>query len=603
MQLSENLEIHRNTLFVLLLGIFFVAYLITPYWFFIGNSQLFTILNGLLTVLLAVGWAFLASGMLLLRYNFPCKTCLLFVVCGIVLINLNPMTSEIAWRGDEDFHVMRFDHLGVVLERSRSWAYSSALFLLLGFVSMLALARRLPLFGMALFGLTLGIVLVVFMPHLPLNEELAARYPFLLVWIGFPPLLFAYSLFETNVPEWFYRLVPLSSTIALVMIYLGKSSTMSRPAFILVGASVATLPLVYNYSSLLYLEMPAVLFMTLGALSADKLIKGRLEDLKRSPAWYGLLCLGFVKETVFPFLFAFIGIRMLYQLRTSQLKTLPGNIIQEACFASLILIPWLYYIAVRSQIGIGRSFEPNWLNLFDMPAWTVLLQSLITQLGPFLLLAGAGLWVLHRRQPWAVLFLLAAALSSMCFHILDNQGYAGYSRFNLFVLPSVLALSLPVFLRLAQWRPWGPVPVLAFCLTFNVLFAPFYPDGSRKPGWGDPKKSVVEWSYPWRSAGHELSRDFSGKRVLIAGLKYPYGYMRRYVDSDVFFEAWEQSKDDSIEKRLLEAAMRVRQENFDALLFVPVGNGQVDFEPEGLTRRRVFRNQANKIWLFVPTGL
>jgi hypothetical protein len=70
-----------------------------------------------------------------------------------------------------------------------------------------------------------------------------------------------------------------------------------------------SIPLVFYYSSIFYLELPAVCLMFVVCLRIDHLLHSDFNEIRNDPAWYALLLLGFIKETTLPFLIVFVIFR------------------------------------------------------------------------------------------------------------------------------------------------------------------------------------------------------------------------------------------------------------------------------------------------------
>lgn len=78
--------------------------------------------------------------------------------------------------------------------------------------------------------------------------------------------------------------------------------------------AVATIPTIFYYSSITYLEMPAVMLMTIVCLRIEPLARNDTSAIKQDVGWYALILLGFIKETTLPFILMFLAYRSFYLL-------------------------------------------------------------------------------------------------------------------------------------------------------------------------------------------------------------------------------------------------------------------------------------------------
>jgi hypothetical protein len=302
---------------------------------------------------------------------------------------------------------------------------------------------------------------------------------------------------------------------------------------------IATLPLIVYYSSLLYLELPAVFLMMAVCVSAEKLLTLPAAELRREASWYALILLGFIKETVAPFLLAFLLVR--YAARCSEvLRTREWRraILDEMKVGVSVLLPLAAYLMYRMLFASTRGFEPHPANLVDWNLYGVLARSYAQQFGPILLLTAAGFALLaaqHRRV--TIAFFVAALAAQISLHLMDYEGYVGYSRFNLFAAPMLLVPACAAMDWIARRSRGATELLLVGLLAANVWLCPIEPDGSRKAGWGDsePRHSVTDWSYPFRDACRYVSAHYAGQGAafVFEGFSYRVGY---YMDSRVRFD-------------------------------------------------------------------
>ena len=225
---------------------------------------------------------------------------------------------------------------------------------------------------------------------------------------------------------------------------------------VLLGLAVGVIPVVYYYSSILYLEMPAVFLMTVVCLRAGDLLKKDFGELKKDPGWYALILTGFIKETTLPFLLCFLVVRSvlyLWNRARSDPKTAQGegttaakgkstwySLLGELSVYFVTLVPILYYLIFRSISEDTRAYTFTVSNLLNASIYPVIGRAFFEQFGIFLLLFLGGCFLLGREKKFGMLgFYLAVILGYTIFHTIDQDEYIGYSRFNLFILPAILA--------------------------------------------------------------------------------------------------------------------------------------------------------------------
>jgi hypothetical protein len=101
-----QVKIPRSLVVGILLMIFTLGYIITPYWLLVGNPWIALLIVTLISIT-GAAWAYASSAQL--RLDIRPGIMLLFVFFVLLLFGLNYRTlfSAIGWRGDEDFHIGR----------------------------------------------------------------------------------------------------------------------------------------------------------------------------------------------------------------------------------------------------------------------------------------------------------------------------------------------------------------------------------------------------------------------------------------------------------------------------------------------------------------
>ncbi len=506
------------------------------------------------------------------------------------------LSVSIPWRGDEDYHIFCAVQITHSLALHKMYFLALALFLIFAFL-------RPSLDGLLIFIAAvffLGVTWVGHRAHIDLYHAL--RYPIFLHYVAATLAYFANLIRHNPYPEIPYRLLPLLSAACLAG--LGFYSLRRHSIFLRLGLFflLATLPVIRNFDSLFYLEMPAVFCMTLVCLQAIRLLRGDPERLLAMPSWIALLLLGFMKETTIPFLFVFLCCRIIFRLshliKNQSLGWKP--MLAELKISFAICFPICLYLLYRLRIGPTRFYSPHFEYIQDAHLYWIQLHSLWDSFGLLLPIAIAGFVLLLVRRKWQLLFFLALILLvDSTFHFLDNRQYNGYSRFNLFLLPSLLVFAVE-FLRLVtkKYLPYA-LGFLAFAIGVQSYYSPVHKDGTRVQDWGIYGVDVGDQSYPYREALKYLEIHYPKEKVLFTGLYYPY-----YTEFYLHKQGWP-------EQQLIEIS-KLEFIRMDSVLFAAKKNGYpvvlyhvlkspLNLEATyGFGSVKVFKNQAHSLLLFGP---
>ncbi|MFM8323062.1 MAG: hypothetical protein ACKOC5_19295 [Chloroflexota bacterium] len=528
-----------------------LAFIFTPYWLLAPS------LPGALAALLATAaagtaWAWISAGEL--QFSIRRRDPLLFALltAALLAVNIIPLTAGLPWRGDETFHFWQTQAL-VKGSYALLWAYA-----LLAVPLLLYARTRRPKLAFLLVGVALPAAAAALWFAWPLDDMTAGRwlrYPFISYWLTAVPPSLAVLLHSPN-HEILFRLLPFFSTVALAWLF--QRSLPAAPTWLRLvwGLAVGLIPVVFYYSSILYLDLPAALLMLPVCLQADTLLTVDHRRLKQLPAWYALLLIGFIKETTLLFLGLFLALRWLarWQAMRRQGRALPGAadpaggsagvpagdaplsplqaLLGEMGVAFSILFPLATYLYLRSASAISRSFSLEFTGLFRLSSYGIVLRSLAEQFGPFLLLAACGGALLARRKEYVHLaFLALVGIGYPLFYLVDRESlyFLGYSRFNLFLLPPVLALSAPAAAWLTQRlfqagqskAPMKTAAVLAgaiqaVLIAANLALSPINMDRTRT------RWMMIEHYYPYPQALKWLQQAHPRKKILFGGLNFGY---------------------------------------------------------------------------------
>jgi hypothetical protein len=228
-------------------------------------------------------------------------------------------------------------------------------------------------------------------------------------------------------------------------------------------------------------------------------------------------------------------------LRTGLWKQLLRD---ELSVGASTLLPLAVYLFYRSRFGNPREFHFTPESLLDLRLALVVLRSHLEQFGLVYIFFLAGIILLvSRKQLRKALFLLAAAAATTLFHLIDAARYTGYSRFNLLVLPAVLAGSV-VFLQFIETKKKWYLPALAaLVVATNLAMSPVNWDGTKRPYWGNYlAKTPAEHCYPYREALAWLKGHSPAAVIQFTGMSASY-YFDFYFDKLDWHPRYELLKD------------------------------------------------------------
>jgi hypothetical protein len=614
MEKTREIHVSRSTIFGLLFLCFNFGFIITPYWLLPEQPVIkFLVLSG--TILLGIIWAYHSASTVILRFNLRALPGLLVLLVVLIVMNLQPLSADIPWRGDEDLHIST-----VLVLISFLQPYTTILFII-GFLIFLFLLSKKTGYAIFFYSVIMLVIYCAFVVFriFPLQELfLSPRYPFITYWIS-AILLKIPSIFLSSYHEEFYRLIPVLFTGVIIWLFIKASfDNMKIPAF-LAGISVASIPVVYYYSSIFYLELPAVCLMFIVCLRIDHLLNSDFKEIRTEPGWYALILIGFIKETAIPFLLVFVVFRIalkiyrLIQGKQNSIKeknppekfTLKGMydvLSQEMAICFLLLFPAALYLIFRSSLGeITRGYVPSVNNLFHLSTYKVIIRSILEQFGPILVIFIAGCVLLIRQRKFLrVCFYLSTIVIFLIFFTADDWRFIGYSRFNLLILPEILACGVAVIHRLNGQKIIGPA-ISIIILAVNFVISPINFDGTKKPFWGNYNTDTSEHYYPYEETLQWIKDSGIRGPLLFTGLYYPY-YFDFYFNKLNWFPVYkviesEEGRNES--KDILKMLAIGKEEKYTAVIYHILGKEIPTFEKDtGYAHEQSICNMAHCLLIF-----
>lgn len=580
-----------------LFGFFALAYLITPYYTIVQQPAMQLVFS---TVTLAIGvaWAILSSSAITISAPLLPRQALwlLPLFAGFLLLNFNALHEVLPWRSDEAHHVLINSQF--VRNMNWYWAWVILLVMLIGFYLFFT---RLQLFQIILATSLLASIVVFIAVYTPVNQhQIFLRYPFISRYFQLSIPLIMKS-FDITVGEAGFRLfsVILFLFVAWFSTYPLRKNTALR---LFATIAIATLPMVLFFASTYFLEFMAVLLMAVVAVFAGKLLKDDFAKLKQHPAWIALLFIGFMKETTIFFLLIFLGTRFLFKVpdiftrKAIYFKKLKDEII----IGILTVTPWVVYIFYRKTFASTRSFSPDFDVLLQPKIYLTILRELSLQTGFFLLLFIGGIILLFRnKQAVVATFYLSVALGYSFIHAIDFHGlFAGYARFNLFILP--VFLSSGVFL-IRHIKPVAAFTALGVTFALNIVLLPLNPDGTKPVGWGRSGYEYPDYqaAYKWIVANKPYDKVAYIQRK--SGNPYPYQFyynLLQWFPQDTTCLQLPQNQ-----MQFDEEFARLTQQKYQIIFYTPNIKEPAIYEsPDNQFERKIFENQESRIAIYYYSG-
>jgi hypothetical protein len=591
----------RPAVRLILASIYSMAFIVTPYWDLLGGKKwsVAAIACLLLTIGFGIAWSYFSAGDIRLKIPLLSLLLFFFILAFLAVINFNALNINIPWRGDENYHI----HKTVSLVQKISFPAMLLYLILTGLIFYKVSQKPWGVLRIT------AILIVGIIPFFIFGYRLSSgdptfllRYPFVNYWF-FAITPFVAGFIKSPYYEILYRIIPLFSVAIIVWIiqYKVTSSGMMK---IVWGIACALIPTILYNATILYLELPAVVLMLVVCFRIKGLLEKDFNRLKQDPGWYALILIGFIKETTISFLFCFIACRILIYIareiqsrrRQSPVKNASEKKARIPFLQSLsgeILIvfstsfPIIFYLLFRSFLVSTRSFVPHFSDLLNISAYQAVGRSFIDQFGPFFFLFLAG-WILLmiRKEYISAGFFMLLILFIPLFHVVDNIDYAGYSRFNLFILAPILVGS-SVFINwmIERSKVISSAAVLGIILL-NLFMSPVYSNGSRVPFWGIylHQKSLHYYQYyPYQDALTWIKYSYQQPKILFAGANFHYAF-------DFYFNKlnWFPDLDTSMPKAgindsqaLARARITAEKQGEDVILFQVLGKTVPQFQPDG----------------------
>jgi hypothetical protein len=610
----QSIRVPASAVTALLFSFFVLAFVITPYWLLPGSTS--TRLAFLaVTLVSGLTWSMLSGGALQISMRWKDAWSFYVLLLLILLLNFRALGSDLPWRGDEAFHISNILSVAQEIAENGRWVAAA----LAGLAAFLFLAWKKPRWG-GIFGALFLILLLFFLhekqPFQNGDSAFLIRYPFVSYWFdAIVPAIAARV--ASPYEEALYRLAPFLFAVGIAWVFQNRFSTFHPLVRLLLGLSAATLPIIFYYTSICYLEMPAIFLMLVVCFSIQDLCTQRAAALKSNPAWYMLICIGFIKETTLPFLLAVLIFRWAVQLNTAGLvhalfkrsaeprlewkSRLRSLVREELAISYSVLLPIGLYLGIRSFFSVSRTFGMQIENFLQPAAYTAYLRSFLDQFGIFfpLFLAGGFLLISQKKYLQAG-FLAAVFIGYPVFFILDTWIYAGYSRFNLFLVPPVLVGASVCIIAWGHQKRFLAPALALLALFVSLVLTPIQLDGTKKPYWDAYNTDTAEHYYPYREAMAWLKQTYPTQPVLSGGLTYGYAlsfYEKKFDQPVAAAVARRETEDAST--ALKHAIAKADQQNIPLILFHVLNDGIPQPDPNSQFRQiAVFRNQAHELVIY-----
>ncbi len=610
----------RPFLTAFLASIYIIAFIISPYWL-LPASTLTKIVILTFTIGSGALWSYLSAADLQLRIDARSWISFGVLLAALVWLNYKPLTSVIPWRGDEGSHIMKT--LTIVSRISSA----QILLTLTLFALFLFVAWKRPVLALPAALFLIFVVVIFFVLKNPLkglNSEyyFFLRYPFFNYWFYalIPSLA---TIVASPYHEILYRIIPMLSIAAIAWMFQSSLDERNSPVSLVWGLAAATVPLVLYYSSILYIEPAALFLMMIVCLQAKNLLEDDFSRIKKNPGWYALILIGFVKETAITFLFCFLACRIVFNLlrrhdlqrglswaASKQTVTPLGSYIwEELQIAFSVLFPYLFYIFLRSiLLTNGRLWQPLISTLLDPSIYQAVGQSFVQQYGFILILFGGGCVLLVLRKEYGTAsFFVLLFIAIPLFYAVDGQGeYAGYSRFNLFGVPAVLAGSSIFLSKIAGRSKIGVLALASATLLANIWMSPINLDGTKVPLWGNYLYDTSEHYYPYQDALSWLKQTHPQEAILSTGMYSPYPALNFYynkLDWHPHYKVLQISShdeqlisDDSKNEGVIVSKMlnEAKRDNFSIVLYQVLEKDIPQMQhTSGFRLEKVFQNDAH----------
>jgi hypothetical protein len=452
---------------------------------------------------------------------------------GLLVAYYSTWLADIAYRGDEGYHIFSVhlarlficDILARPLLALATAAWLGAGAWLAWHGTRTRTVRWPALVGWVAAGLALAAAAAPWAYNTTLlvqgqDDGRFTRYPTAVPWLA---AAVGSVCRENWGGRWLFKLelmrfVPFFSIFAIGCLFAGDRRWRQTPWYLpaLAALAMVTVPNLIFHGTILYLELPAVLLLTIVLADGQRWLTRAPDQVTRTPAWWALILLSVIKETCLPISLGMLGVRLLAQLRLGS-EPIPRRLRAEARLWLAALLPYVVYLAARSHAG-DRPYGGQWLNLVDPTLWLASVRWLWLETGLLLVLAAAGAvvaWRQHRR--WLVAACVMVFVGEQAFFIADDAGHVGLARFHLLVLPPLFVLGWTALTAVARRRPQMAMALVAAVIGVNVLLSPINRAGERA-AWGN---SGERW-YPFVDLLLGVRQQAPSATVLIANMDSQY---------------------------------------------------------------------------------
>ena len=608
MKNSKSITLPGMVVIVVLAAIYSLGFIVTPYWMRAKTTPEMVLI---LASTIAIGgiWVVFSARDLIIQLKPIHWGFFLTLLAGMIILNIRPLMVNLPWRGDEDIHFTR------TLELVSATAIRWMIVLAIGFIATVMLAWKKSKWSILPGTLSVAGVIaftIIKNPLAGIPSFILLRYPYINYWF-YALVPIAARLLNINIyQEAFFRMVPFLSTFLLVWIFQSSLSGSKTFVTVLWGLAVANLPLVYYYSSILYLELPAVVLMLVVCMNIRSLLKDDYQTIRQNPAWYALILIGFIKETTLPFLIGFIGWRLIVQVAGGRIslkaiKRSLRNLWEEVRIALAVLLPIVFFLFLRGKLSQqSREFSFHLANLGKPIVYATILKSFYQQIGLLLglLFVGSCIFLLFFKKEYSQTgFYVALVFLYPVFFAVDTLIYTGYSRFNLFVLPAVLAGVAILIRELMRYKKIIVTFAACAILVVNFWISPVNLDGTKKPLWGNYLTDTSEHYYPYRAALEWLKSNNGQNPVLFAGLYYPYDFDFYFGQLDwkpAYYPQLMAKYLYSNSLNLSQAVAEADADHINIILFQVLGNNKTAVIPTvgSFHEEKTFINQAQALVVY-----
>lgn len=397
----------------------------------------------------------------------------------------------------------------------------------------------------------------------------------------------------------------------------------------LLTLAIMTIPLMYFFGGILYVEMPMILFMLIVILDINAFITVDYKSLMQRPSWYAFLMIGFIKESaviiIIPILLSRFFYRNIYiplfksrhsvkayksnkHIKTEKLVAFIKKLFkQELVMYILTILPIAIYLFFRLFFGDPRPYGFEAYNFLNALSYWFFVNGILFQFGIILIFSLIGLFIsLRNKEGRTFLFFI---LFVAVFFICDIYIYIGYSRWNLFIAPIIIVSFIrfiECLLKDISTRQTGRkrikskdlishkasylIIIIIVILIGNLVLMPLGFDGARK-NWGCTNCPDTDRTYPYMNALSQFKNQ-NIRNLYVTGYDIPnepeigfytekYNITTNLVISRFVLSSDNMPDDVSDEKKLIdyiifrispESAFRMPFSNEDVILYVSQDN-------------------------------